>query len=290
MFELIKGALGVATGLKSLFGKKQKAPSVQDNLLAQAAGARAAAEKYGFNPLTMLQYGNTSGTGLAPSAGPPPLASLEVLASALDQFDPQVKADRERQRQVDQLNLDLAKLKLEQARSGVVIGPAVAPGSVLGNTAVTVSQGGKAGGSYAKGDYTPPNRDHPLADSLGVLGQPDPTIDRGSGLFVGGARWEGAPGWSPGEAIEQEYGDTVVFPELYSFGKFVADVAHNFGRLVTEAEAALLRRKGVPVMKIDGKYYAQQPEKQPLFGNEPLQIPGQYVNMHGATRNRAMGF
>jgi len=123
MFGFIKGALGVVTGLKGLFGKKEKAPSVQDNLLAQAAGARAAADKYGFNPLTMLQYGNTAGTGLAPAAGPPPLASLEVLTSALDSFDPQVKADRERQRQADQLNLDLARLKLEQARSGVVLGP-----------------------------------------------------------------------------------------------------------------------------------------------------------------------
>lgn len=123
MFGFIKGALGVATGLKGLFGKKEKAPSVQDNLLAQAAGARAAADKYGFNPLTMLQYGNTAGTGLAPAAGPPPLASLEVLTSGLSEFDPQVKADRERQRQADELNLDLARLKLEQARSGVVLGP-----------------------------------------------------------------------------------------------------------------------------------------------------------------------
>lgn len=121
-FGFIKGALGVATGLKGLFGKKEKAPSVQDNLLAQAAGARAAADKYGFNPLTMLQYGNTAGTGLAPASGAPPLASLEVLLGGLDEFDPQVKADRERQRQADQLNFDLAKLKLEQARSGVVLG------------------------------------------------------------------------------------------------------------------------------------------------------------------------
>lgn len=284
------GGAKVLSGLSGLFGKKKKAPSPRDNIMSQAQGARDAAAAYGFNPLTLLQYGQPGGS-MASSGGAPPLASIDLLTEGLSAFDPEAKAERDRQRQADELNLDLARLKLEQARSGVVLAPPVAPGSLLGKTAVTVMQGGKAGGRNAESDYVVPNRGHPLADSLGVVGQPDPTIDRGAGLFVGGQRWEGAPGWSPGEAIEQEYGDTMLLPELYSLGKFSADLAHNVGRWVTGAEASRLREKGVPVMKIDGKYYAQEPEKKPLFGRQStVQIPGQYVNMHGATRNRAMGF
>ena len=53
-------AIGAAKVIGGLFGlgkKKKKDPTPRDNLLSQAQGARDAADKYGFNPLTMLQYG-----------------------------------------------------------------------------------------------------------------------------------------------------------------------------------------------------------------------------------------
>lgn len=141
---LLAGIGSVLSGIGAvggLFGKK--APNAADNIDLQALGARRAAEKYGFNPLTLLQYGQPGGS-LATAGGPPPLASLEFLGEIVSDFDPEVKADKERQRQADQLNLDLARLKLEQARSGVVIAPQSAVQSVgqgpspLGRRAVTV--------------------------------------------------------------------------------------------------------------------------------------------------------
>ncbi|WP_131725660.1 hypothetical protein ACTTAL_09400 [Rhodobacter capsulatus] len=141
---LLAGIGSVLSGIGAvggLFGKK--APNAADNIDLQALGARRAAEKYGFNPLTLLQYGQPGGS-LATAGGPPPLASLEFLGEIVSDFDPEVKADKERQRQADQLNLDLARLKLEQARSGVVIAPQSAVQSVgqgpspLGRRPVTV--------------------------------------------------------------------------------------------------------------------------------------------------------
>lgn len=137
---LVSGAK-ILGGLSGLFGKKKKAPSPRDNIMSQAQGARDAAEAYGFNPLTLLQYGQPGGS-MAAGGGTPPLASIDLLTEGLSAFDPEAKAERERQRQADQLNLDLARIKLEQARSGVVLAPPVAPGSLLGKTAVGVMPSG----------------------------------------------------------------------------------------------------------------------------------------------------
>lgn len=126
-------------GVGGIFGKK---PTPRTNMISQARGAREAAEKYGFNPLTMLQYGQPGGLA---GGGAPPLASVEFLTNGLNNLSAELNGDNERQRQADQLNLDLAKLKLEQARAGVAIVPTSAAdgiggGSPLGSRAVTVTQ------------------------------------------------------------------------------------------------------------------------------------------------------
>lgn len=107
-------------GLFGLFKKKKKAPTPAQNILSQAQGAREAAEKYGFNPLTMLQYGQPGGA-LASGGGAPPLASLDILTEGLKGLDDIVSGDAARRRAADQLELDLARLRLDQARSGVVL-------------------------------------------------------------------------------------------------------------------------------------------------------------------------
>lgn len=126
----------------SLFGKK-KGPNAADNIDLQALGARRAADKYGFNPLTLLQYGQPGGS-LASASDVPPLASIEFLADAISGIEKEFNGDAERQRQADQLNLDLARINLERARSGVVVAPPSAAQSAgqgpspLGRTAVMV--------------------------------------------------------------------------------------------------------------------------------------------------------
>lgn len=121
-FDLGTIAAGVKIlgGLKGLFGKKKKDPTPAQNIVSQAQGAREAAEKYGFNPLTMLQYGQPGGA-LAAGGGAAPLASFDILTEGLKGLDDIVSGDAARRRAADQLELDLARLKLDQARSGVVL-------------------------------------------------------------------------------------------------------------------------------------------------------------------------
>lgn len=106
-------------GLSGLFGKKEKAPSPRDNIMSQAQGARDAAEEYGFNPLTMLQFGQPSGS-IAGGQGPAPLASIEMLTSGLSGLDDVFSGDAARRRQADQLEIDMAQIKLDRARAGIL--------------------------------------------------------------------------------------------------------------------------------------------------------------------------
>lgn len=152
-FGLLSGIGSVLGGLGGIFGKKKKDPTPAQNLLSQAQGARQAADQYGFNPLTMLQYGQPGGAMGGGGGSPSPLASIQMLTDGLAGLDDIVSGDAARRRAADQLNLDLAQLKLDQTRSGVLVtqtpyavnqfGP-----SPLGVRPVTVQQsaGGPRGG------------------------------------------------------------------------------------------------------------------------------------------------
>lgn len=116
---LLPGLGSIMGGLGGLFGnKKPQQPDIADNLRDQAWGARQAAEKFNFNPLTMLQMGQPAGAGLA-AGGTPPLASIDLITGGLTDINDQLSGDAERRRQADILELDMAKLKYDQARAGV---------------------------------------------------------------------------------------------------------------------------------------------------------------------------
>ena len=95
-----------------------------------AQGARQAAERYGFNPLTMLGAGAGMGGG---GGAAHPLASIQMLTEGLQGIDDVVSGDAARRRQADQLQLDLAKVQLEQARSGVIASGPTAADAVGGS-------------------------------------------------------------------------------------------------------------------------------------------------------------
>ena len=115
-------------GVAGLFSKKKGAPSARENTVKLAQGARQAAERYGFNPLTMLGAGSSMGGG-GGGGDAPPLASIQMLTEGLRSVDDVISGDADRRRQADQLQLDLAKVQLEQARSGVIAsGPTAADG------------------------------------------------------------------------------------------------------------------------------------------------------------------
>lgn len=123
-FSFLAGIGKVAGGIGSLIGatKKQKQPSPRDNIMSQAQGARDAAEEYGFNPLTLLQYGQPGGASPIAGGGTPPLASVEAITGGLEDIGDVVSGDAARRRAADQLQLDLAQIKLDQAQAGVVAG------------------------------------------------------------------------------------------------------------------------------------------------------------------------
>ncbi len=83
-------------------------------MMSQAQGARQAAEKYGFNPLTMLQYGQPGGSM---GGGAAPLASAELLTGALSDMTDALTGDAKRRDAANQLEMDLGRLKLEQLRA-----------------------------------------------------------------------------------------------------------------------------------------------------------------------------
>ena len=119
-------------GVAGLFSKKKGAPSARENTVKLAQGARQAAERYGFNPLTMLGAGSSMGGG-GGGGDTPPLASIQMLTEGLKSVDDAISGDAERRRQADQLQIDLAKVQLEQARSGVIASGSTAADSVGGS-------------------------------------------------------------------------------------------------------------------------------------------------------------
>jgi hypothetical protein len=268
MSFLSAAATGVQTlgGLSGLFGKKDKTMSPHDQIVSQARGARDAADQYGFNPLTMLQYGSHAGFQQM-GGGVSPLSSLQDIAEGLQELSPEARLERENKRKADQLNLDLAKIKLDQARSGVVFAPtSVGGGSPLGREAVTVMQGGAAErGSNAalSSDRIPvgPARRDRYGYDIG--GDNDPVLkankDGVPGFRLFGIPFVGSGNTSNGQTFEDAGGEVV---SAVGGGAGVIDaVSTTIGRALDHKEAERLKAAGVPVHQVDGKYYALEPSK-----------------------------
>ncbi|AXF52646.1 MAG: DNA pilot protein [Microviridae sp.] len=175
-----QGITSVLGGISGLFGKKKKDYSEWHSMLNSAGGAREAAEKYGFNPLTLL--GNVRGGGNQQAEGPP-LASFDLIAQGLRDVNDVVSGDAERRRAAEQLNLDIARIKLDQARSGVGLG-------------VTAN----GGGTQASGNVR--NASAPMGAKLKVK---RPTEITGYRMF--GYDIEPSQRHTDAEAIEQRGGD-----------------------------------------------------------------------------------
>lgn len=210
-------------GLGGLFGKKQKNPTPAQNMMSQAQGAREAAAAYGFNPLTMLQYGQPGGTGLANSSTPP-LASVQMLVDGLTSVDDVVSGDAARRRAADELNLDLQRRQLQRAVSE---GPSVA------HARDAVGRGPSPLGSNSV-DVT----GRILADSAAEYG-PQPLVNVFNPMLNG---WQGL---HPGLArrLDLKNGDAIMAED---YEAIVGDVGSEFINLPATASEVLGFGNGLP--------------------------------------------
>ena len=159
LLETITGGAKVLGALGGIFGGKKKERSPSWNIRSQAEGAREAAREQGFNPLTMLQYGNPGGS-MSSGGGEPPLASIDLLVGGLSDLGSVWSGEAAQKRAADRLALDLAQLKLDQARSGVVaVAPLGASASVGGSAPVLgerpathLTYGGKSLAAWGMGE------------------------------------------------------------------------------------------------------------------------------------------
>lgn len=228
--------------LSDALGLLRKKDSAQKNsrlaILGQAAGARQAAEKYGFNPLTLL--GASSGIGPS-DGGAAPLASASILLDGLMDLGQERGGSDAQQQAVKTFRRDLNTLQLDQTRSGVLVDvphharAGFSTPSPLGGNSVTVtpSNGAVASGAAVQGGEHGPfgNPNLGLPDDSGAVALPDPRLDRGSGLYGFGLHWKPAPGFSPASVFEEEYGDSEVASTGYFGLKAGADLLYNGGRL-----------------------------------------------------------
>lgn len=124
----------------SLFGANKARQQAKGDAFNKFADLRDAAINGGFNPLTALQATGGAGFGAYPTSAPP-LASVELLTGGLQKGMDEVTGVADQRRAADRLNLDMAQLRLDQARSGVV---AYAPRSAAGRVGSGVSPLGKS--------------------------------------------------------------------------------------------------------------------------------------------------
>lgn len=218
---LISGGVKLLGGL---FGGKSKSPTPRKNLLSQAQGAREASEQYGFNPLTMLQYGQPGGAMGA--GGVPPLASSDLILGALQDVSDVVTGEAAQRAEANRLELELGRRKLD-AVSGLL---AVSP-----SAAATVGDGLPTIGRRAAMAVTPSTQlrfpeafNAPVALKAGDQGGvavPTARYDRGTGALLEGQQLEATPGWSPASVWENDYGD--VGQAGYGLAKLMRDIGYT---------------------------------------------------------------
>jgi hypothetical protein len=252
----------------------------------QFVNLRTAAEKAGFNPLAVLgssgvpsPVSRTSGVPLAPAAQSvgyiPPTdymgsAIAEAGLALSDSFmrsefrsnAGKLEANRERLRRTKEaMQRDTIRPKVggvyaqrEQTRSMA---------QALGRT-----DGDRYGSPSfeTRGRGYRPNADHPLTASLGDVAVPDPTLDRGTGLYMGGFQLEAPPGWSNGQQLENELGEIgSILPQISYAGAYAGwNTARYYEHITGKANRKPRMRKDQA-----GRYY------------NPRGLPG-YDNLTGS--------
>lgn len=240
----------------------QRAQSL-DDVENQFVRLRAGAEKAGYNPLAVL--GMASGIPASGGAG----SSAAFMGQAIADSSMMLAENMARTQaggnlarvtalegQNAQLQHRLTNLTLRPNVPGVYETRARAT-QAAANSAAPPLRGpaGATGDQYAAADF--PNREHRLADDLGVVSLPSPTLDRAPGGYLFGLRWAAIPGWtSPAEMESSNWGDN----ELLSYPYGAAWASGTAGYNAKRAEnAGKARWFGLgPTMQIGGKPFVME--------------------------------
>lgn len=251
VFDILSGVGSVLGGLGGLFGSDDAPPSPRDNLLSQAQGAREAADKYGFNPLTMLQYGNVGGSfGSGAGGAVPPLASIEAITGGLKDLGQAFTDKNEQKKAHENLRRDETVRALDKLR-----GLAPVSDAVFGNRARNATAVGAPTRTVSKPDRT--------------------------SVMVGGAS-EPVHGLSDAEEFEKRYGDLA--SAGYGFMVLAADSIKNAGLMYqdrigqpfNEYYVAPAARAASPLFKSASEWAKDQKSK-----NAPPRRESNRNNAHG---------
>lgn len=202
-----------ASLLGGMLGRKSEKRAVQEqNEYNHPVNVRKRAEEAGFNPALFVGPGVGNQTAVAGS---------NYFGSALADSALMLADDLQAKRQASQVTKVTAEnAKLQEQVKRLTLRPDV--GGIYGRSSTPTLL--ESLGHASRADTSDPLRDPvQLVDGVGGgVAVPDARLDRGSGAYFAGERIESAPGWSPANVAENEWGD--VGQALYGLGKMGSDV------------------------------------------------------------------
>lgn len=214
---------GIASLLGAIVGRPKNSYQVPDY-----AKIRSKAEAAGFNPLTALQFAPGQAVQSQNYMGQAIADAGMMLADGLAKNGASGQVSK-----LQQANANLAK-KVQNLTLRPKVGGIYAQRQAVPSTraALGVTGAGSASPALGVSGVSTVGADPRLADPValvdgaaGGIAVPDGRLDRGAGFYIAGQRIEPAPGWSPSNVAENEYGD--IGQAFYGLGKMAADISYS---------------------------------------------------------------
>lgn len=240
----LKGGIGLVSGL--LGGRsarkayaRQRADMLEDRLNT-GVHAVEAAERSGFNPLTMLGAMGATNLGVQMGDTAPPLASVQLMTNALEEGMSELTGEASQKRARNELELDLAKLKLERAK-------------VEGEQAALRASAGAKQNTFR---------------SLTQIGSENVTYSKDRTAYkVGGKMTNPDKGWSDAEEIEKRSGD--LWGSIYGLGVTAADAMNTFAPVNSPVNNAGANKKDTSSPFDPSQQYEEDRYWRGIYGQTP---------------------
>lgn len=243
---------GIASILGAIVGRPKNSYQVPNY-----AKIRAGAEAAGYSPLTALMYAPGQAMQSQNYMGQAIADAGMMLADSMAKNRASGQVSK-----LQQANAILAKkvqnLTLRPKVGGIYAQRQATPSL---RRALGVTGAASASSSVGASSVSTVGADPRLADPVvlvdgasGGIAVPDDRLDRGAGFYIAGQRIEPAPGWSPSNVAENEYGD--IGQAFYGLGKMAADISYT--RSLRPGQT-----RGIPLSMRDG--IEMPPGYQPAY-------------------------